>query len=347
MGIFTSRRGAGTLVTAALIASAALSALLSAPAVRAQAQTYTMKIGMVTINDPIHAVAVQYGKEVERRSNGRIKAEVYPAGQLGKASRQIEGLQAGAQEVLVSPPAFLAGLNPAVQVLDAPGFFKSMDHAYGVVTRPAFREHLLNLPRSKGVIGTSIWVYGPSAVVSTRPAATQDQLKGMKVRILATDLERAVVDAMGMKGVPMDFTETLPALQNGTIDACRSSLVVMGGMKFYNTTKHAYRDQTGMLFSAVWVSDAWLKGLPADLQKVVVDVGRDMDRWGTNNAKEAEAMQEKAWADAGAKITSLTPEQRRQLFASVAAVGDKLLGGNPRTADTWKALQAAASEVPN
>jgi hypothetical protein len=108
-----------------------------------------------------------------------------------------------------------------------------------------------------------------------------------------------------MKGVPMDFTETLPALLNGTIDACRSSMVVMGGMKFYNTAKHAFRDQTGMLFSAVWVSDAWMKSLPADLQKVLVDVGKEMDTWGNNAAKEAEALQEKVWADAGAKVTTL------------------------------------------
>jgi TRAP-type C4-dicarboxylate transport system substrate-binding protein len=145
----------------------------------------------------------------------------------------------------------------------------------------------------------------------------------------------------------MDFTETLPALQNGTIDACRSSLVVMGGMKFYNTAKHAFRDQTGMLFSAVWVSDVWFKSLPADLQKVLSDVGKDMDTWGTNAAKEAEALQEKVWSEAGAKVTSLGPDQRKQLFAAVAPVGDKLLGGNVRTADSWKVLKAAASEVPN
>ena len=137
--IVSRRYGAAKIFASALIAATFLCGWTAS-----FAQSYTMKIGMVTINDPIHAVAVQYGKEVERRSGGRIKAEVYPAGQLGKASRQIEGLQAGTQEVLVSPPAFLAGITPGVQVLDAPGFFRSMDHAYNVVTRPAFREHLLN-----------------------------------------------------------------------------------------------------------------------------------------------------------------------------------------------------------
>lgn len=342
MKIVKRRIGGGGFVASALVAVAFMGGCAAA-----FAQQHTMKIGMVTINDPIHAVAVQYGKEVERRSNGRIKAEIYPAGQLGKATRQIEGLQAGTQEVLVSPPAFLAGITPGVQVLDAPGFFRSMDHAHNVVTRPAFREYLLNMPRSKGIVGTSIWVYGPSAVVSTRPATAVDQLRGFKVRILATDLERAAVDAMGMKGVPMDFTETLPALQNGTIDACRSSLVVMGGMKFYNTAKNAFRDQTGMLFSAVWVSDVWLKSLPPDLQKVLADVGKDIDAWGTNAAKEAEAQQEKVWTEAGAKVTTLNAEQRKQLFAAIAPVGDKLLGGNAKTAEAWKALKAAAGEVSN
>jgi TRAP-type C4-dicarboxylate transport system substrate-binding protein len=337
------RRRANAFLVSSLIA---ISTLTFAGLARAQTQSYTMKIGMVTINDPIHAVAIQYGKEIERRSSGRIKAEIYPAGQLGKAARMIEGLQSGTQEVLVSPPAFLAGIVPGVQVLDAPGFFRSMDHAYQVVTRPVFRDHLMKLPQSKGIVGTSIWVYGPSTVASTKAVDSAEQLRGFKVRILATDLERAVVDSMGMKGVPMDFTEALPALQNGTIDACRTGLVVMGGMKFYNTAKYAFRDETGMVFSAVWVSDTWLKRLPADLQKVVVDVGRDMDTWGTQNAKEAELREQKTWADAGAKITSLSPEQRAKLFATVAPLGEKLLGGNAKTVESWRALQAAAGELP-
>src|SRR5215471_14553839 len=110
-------------VAVAFVGAAA--ALLAEPAA---AQQITMKIGMVTINDPLHSFATRFAAEIENRTGGRIKGQVYPAGQLGKLPRQMEALQFGTQEILICPPGFLAGINPAFQVADAPGFFRDMDY---------------------------------------------------------------------------------------------------------------------------------------------------------------------------------------------------------------------------
>ena len=319
-------------------------ATLAAPQVLAQTPI-AMKIGMVTINDPIHALSNRFAEEIEKRTGGRIKGQVFPAGQLGKLPRQMEGLQFGTQEVLVCPPSFLAGINPAFQVTDAPGFFRDMDHAHAVVSRPKFNEMFLDLPKSRGIQGISLGVYGPTTIATVKPAKTMAEVKGMKVRILASDLERATVEAMGMSGVPMDFTEVLPAFQNGTLDAVRTSMVVMGGMKFYNTAKFLVKENTGMILTGIWVSQTWLNGLPADLKKVVLDTGKELAPWCTNNAKEFETNIQKAWVDAGVVVTELPPDQKKALFDTVKPVGEKVLGANPKTADAWKALQAAAAEV--
>ncbi len=311
----------------------------------AAAQAITMKIGMVTINDPIHDFSKRFAEEINKRSNGRINAEVYPAGQLGKAARQIENLQFGTQEVYVSPPGFLAGINPAFTTVDAPGIFRDIPHAHAVVTQPAFRSHFLDLAKSRGIVGVSLWAYGPTAVAASKPIKTMDQLKGLKVRILASEIERSTVEAMGMSGVPMDFTETLQAIQNGTIDGTRTSMVVMGGMKFQNTVKNVLRDNTGIIFTGAWVSKGWFDKLPKDLQQVVLDVGRDLDMFGTKISQDYELATEKEWADAGVTISKLDAGQQKELFARVSGIGDKLMANNPRTAETWKLLQAALKAV--
>jgi TRAP-type C4-dicarboxylate transport system substrate-binding protein len=310
-----------------------------------RAQNFTMKIGMVTINDPNHSLAIRFAEEVEKRTGGRIKGQVFPAGQLGKLPRQLEGLQFGTQEILVCPPGFLAGINPAFQVTDAPGFFRDMDYAYAVVTEPKFRDMFVDLAKSKGIQGISLWVYGPTVVATIKPARSLSDLDGLKVRILASELEQATVEAMGMSGVPMDFTETLQAFQTGTIDAVRTSMVVMGGMKFQNTAKFVVRGHTGMIFSGIWASRSWLESLPADLRKIVLDVGREMDRFATDNAKNYEATVYKTWTDAGVTITDVPPDQKAALFAKLQPIGQRVLGQNPKTAKAWKELQAAAAEV--
>jgi TRAP-type C4-dicarboxylate transport system substrate-binding protein len=328
----------------ALVLGAAFALLFAG---NAGAQQITMKIGMVTINDPLHSFATRFAEEIDKRTGGRIRGQVYPAGQLGKLPRQMEALQFGTQEILICPPGFLAGINPAFQATDAPGFFRDMDYAHAVVSRPQFHDMFLGLAKPKGIVGLSLWVYGPTVIATIKPVHGLGDLNGLKVRILASDLERATVEAMNMSGVPMDFTETLPAFQNGTIDAVRTSIVVMGGMKFYNTAKYVLRDHTGMIFVGVWASESWLAGLPADLRKIVVDTAADLARFGTDNAKQFEASAQKAWTDAGVKITDLTAEQRGALFAKLKPVGDRVLASDQRTAAAWKALQAAAAQVPS
>ena len=76
-------------------AVAVVLSLLPLGGAHAQDKTYTMKITLATLNDQIHAFVRNYAAAVEKDSGGRIKAEVYPASQLGSIPRQIEGVQFG------------------------------------------------------------------------------------------------------------------------------------------------------------------------------------------------------------------------------------------------------------
>ena len=311
----------------------------------ALADTYKMKVGFLTINDPIHAVGKRFAEEVSKRSEGRIATEVYPAGQLGSAGRQIEGMQFGTQEAFVTPPNYLAGLNPGFQVLDAPGIFESVEQAHAAVTTPEFQEIYLNLAKSAGVEVGNLWVYGPTAIASVKPLKTLDDLKGLKVRVLATKLEQELAAKLGMVGVSVDFTQALSAIQTGTVDAARTSMVVMGGMKFYDTTKHVFKDQTGMVFGVVTVSSTWLQALPEDLRTIVMEAARDIQDEATDIGIEYAKKADKEWADAGVTIVELEPEARKELFATVSPIGEQYLAENDKTEPVWRALQNALKQV--
>ncbi len=107
-----------------LLASAAVAAASAMAIAPAQAKTYNMKIGMVTINDSNHFSANWMKKEIEAKSNGRIKVGVFPAAQLGKIPRQIEAIQLGTQEVFMIPPGFFIGIDKRFMVTDAPACSK-------------------------------------------------------------------------------------------------------------------------------------------------------------------------------------------------------------------------------
>lgn len=326
-----------TLLTAAALAAG----LMTAPA---QAQQ-TMRIGMVTINDAQHTFGMKYAEELQKRTNNAIKVEVFPAAQLGTIPRQIENLKIGAQGGFISPPGFFSGINKAFEVPDAPGVYKGFWHAHNAFTDAAFREKYLVLADKQGVIGAALFNYGPTSIASLRPIRRIDDMKGMKIRVLATKMESKLASVLGMTGVPMPYTEVLPALQQRTIDGCRSSIAVMGASKFYTTTKYITQIESGMIPSGLWVSRVWLRRLPKELQDVVLSTGRDLEVWAGHNAKGFNDRAEKLWKDNGAEVIRLPAADQTEVIRRLAGLGDEFLGADPATKDIYDLLKKTLARV--
>ena len=177
--------GKGALAVA-LVTGGAVAALALQPSSALAQKKYHMKIGMATIKDPQQAWGERIGAEVMKRTNGQVTYQVFPASQLGKIPRQVEGIQLGTQEVFLTPPGFFVGVNQAFMVPDAPGLFLSQEHGHKTLTDPEFHDTFLGLAEKKGVVGAGLIVYEGTSIASTKAIRTPEDISGMKIRVLAT-----------------------------------------------------------------------------------------------------------------------------------------------------------------
>src|SRR5262245_35770999 len=208
---------------AAIIALALLLALGGGLADRGEAASpVTLKCATATLNDVQHEWCNRYGARLEKRSNGQIKTQIFPASQLGSIPRMIEGTQLGTIESWMGPPEFLVGIDARFQVLSAPYLFDDFDHAYRVINDRQFLDRFLALAEDRGLKGVSLIAYGPAGFGNRTPIRVPDDMKGKKFRVLATPIEMAMVSALGATGVPMPLGEVLTALQQGAIDGSES-----------------------------------------------------------------------------------------------------------------------------
>ncbi|MEC7490924.1 MAG: TRAP transporter substrate-binding protein [Pseudomonadota bacterium] len=308
----------------------------------ATAKTFTMKIGFVTINDSNHLLANWQQKYLEKHSNGRIKVKVYPAAQLGKIPRQIEGVQLGTQEAFHIPPGFFLGINKGLMVVDTPGLFDNIHHQSLAVNHPSVRDHFRTLAQKAGVIGNVLWSAGDTSVATVKPFKTLADMKGRKIRVLATPLERAVMGAMGATGVPMPYSEVLPAMQRNVVDGVRSGIIVMYPSKFYTAAKYVTLTQQAQILCWQALSIAWLKTLPDDLKKLIVKAGKESTvhaaRWGNDMTRQAE----KDWEKVG-KVYRLPAADQKKLRELVKPIGDQILGSDPKTKPTYELMKKAAA----
>src|SRR5215813_4882877 len=90
--------------------AAALAATLPGSAA-AQDKSMTVKLATATLNDAQHEWMKRFAVTIDKSTNGRLKAELYPVSQLGTIPRMIEGTQLGSIQIWVGPPEFLVGVD--------------------------------------------------------------------------------------------------------------------------------------------------------------------------------------------------------------------------------------------
>ena len=289
------------------------------------AQT-TMKLATATVND-VQVEAIKYfGAKVEARSNGRIKAEYYPGAQLGSNPRMIEGLQFGTIEVYVGPPAYLVGVDSRFQVMDAPGIFDDMEHFYRVSQDKPFRDAFLTLGEPKGVKGVSLFVYSPTSFATRQPIRMLADFQGKKLRVLAAKLERESVGRLGATAVPIDFSEVVSALQQGTVDGMKSGLSVFTSIKIYDVVKYATTTHEAMIPEVMMVSKSWFDRQPDEIKKIIVEEATGMERHLFEWTSKAQIDAERIWKEKGGELIALSDADRKEMKGRLAQVADSVLG---------------------
>jgi TRAP-type transport system periplasmic protein len=130
---------------------------------KAQNTPIVMKLATATLNDGQHEWLRLFAAAIEKKSGGRIKAELYPGSQLGSIPRMIEGTQLGSIQVFIALPEFFVGVDRRFELLSAAGLAERQQQAIRIISDPEFAKALLAIGTDKELIGVSLFVNGPAA----------------------------------------------------------------------------------------------------------------------------------------------------------------------------------------
>ena len=324
-----------------LFAIIVVAAGFSAPA-SAQGAPIVMKLGTATINDTQYQWMKAYAALVDKGSKGRIKVELYPTSQLGSIAREIEGVQFGSIQGWVGPPDFLSGVNSSYEVLGAPSVFKDVAHAARTLQDPEFNKAFLALGANKGLIGVAVFPYGPFGFNTKKPVHQLADLKGMKIRVTASDMQMRQVRLLGASPVPMTLGDVAPALQQGAIDGQMVASGTLSPMHFYDVAKHMFATDQSMVTTVAVISKLWYDKLPTDLQKVVINAGRQATGETRQWILDYIAEQRKIWLKNGGQMNRPTATEHAQLMKMMRPVGAEVTAGKPEEKALYDLLLKAA-----
>jgi TRAP-type C4-dicarboxylate transport system substrate-binding protein len=333
-------------VRAALAGGALIAAVaLTFGAAQADDQTYVMKISTPTLHDVPDTFAQNFGAAVEKDSGGRIKAEVYPASQLGAIPRQIEGTQFGAIQCEVVPPEFMSGIDGRFGLMAVPGLIDSLQHGQRLASDPEVLKLMLSLGADKGLHGVALFIAEPSTVVTKDPVRHLSDFKGKKIRIFASPFQSKAFEKLGATPVAMSLADVLPAIQQGAIDGAVSGMGPIANFHFVDAAKFVTLTNQPSIFIMAVVNQKWFDSLPKDLQQIIEKDAREQALATKSMAIEMRAKTEASYASSGGELIKLSPEDQSSLLQMVSSVGADVANSSSQLADGYKIVTDAAART--
>lgn len=210
-------------------------------------------------------ICEEFVKELEKRTNGRIKTRYFGGGSLLKPDGMAKGLEAGIADMGFAHVEYSPGRFPVTEVCDLPLGYPSAWVANNVANdfyqkfKPKEWDNLKVL-----------WMHSspPNVMITTKPVRKLEDLQGMTIR--APGRVGDTVTALGASPAPMPIMEVYDGLAKGVIQGVNTPFETLKTFRFGEVAKYTTVTwQVGNLYTFyVAMNKNSYKKLPPDLKEI-------------------------------------------------------------------------------
>ncbi len=283
----------------------------------------TIELNYSIFFGPTHrhsVLATEWGKEVEKRTNGRVKVTMFYGGTLTPADKCYDGVVNGISDIGMSVLAYTRGKFPLTEVADLPMGIKS-----GLVATKLINEYFAKFsPKEFDEVKVMyLHGHGPGLLHSKKPIRKLADVAGKKIR--CTGMATKIVTALGGTPVAMPMGETYDALSRGVVDATMAPYEALDGWKWGEVIKATTEDygasySTG--FFVVMNKNKW-NALPKDVQKAIEALNLEwIEKTGKTWDEIDKAGKEKTLKLEN-KVITLSPEEDAKWARAVKPILDE------------------------
>jgi len=226
-------------------------------------------------------------KEVEEKSNGRIKFKMYSGGVMGDEPDVLRKIRKGQLHGGMFTGYGIGRIYSPARVLEMPFLFKSVEESDHV------REKIMP-DLEKGFRDNKFELLGWPEVgfihfFSTKPLTSIDAIKKHRIWLWQGDpLGEAFFKASDIDPIPLSIMDVYTQLsaKHGSIDTVYTSTFGAIALQWYSKLKYATHIPLTNAIGGVVVSSRFYNKLPADLQQLLKTTGETMSDNIRLNARE-------------------------------------------------------------
>ena len=201
----------------------------------------------LSTSHPVHQGMVRMAELVDEKSEGKLQITIFPSQQLGSEREALELLQIGSIGMTKVSSAALENFVPELRVYSLPYLFKDEQHILNVLNGEIGKELLL--------AGEDYWLRGltyydagqRSFYTKDRPIETPEDLQGLKIRVMESQMAVSMVNELGGSPTPISWGELYTALQQGVVDGAENNPPSFLTSRHYEVAQYYSLDEHTML----------------------------------------------------------------------------------------------------
>jgi tripartite ATP-independent transporter DctP family solute receptor len=236
---------------------------------------------------PVHRGMVFMSERVEEHSNGRMRIDIYPGGQLGAERELIELLQIGSLAMTKVSTAPLEAFVPEMQIFGVPYLFRDQEHRWKVLNSSTGKRLLLS-GEPYFLRGLCYYDAGSRSFYSVnKPIHSPADLRGMKIRVMKSITAVQMIQALGGSPTPIPWGELYTALQQGVVDGAENNAPSFYTSHHYEVCKYYSIDEHTAIPDILLISTRAWSGLTQQEKE-----------WLRRAVDESVVYQKKLWEEA-------------------------------------------------
>jgi TRAP-type C4-dicarboxylate transport system substrate-binding protein len=246
-------------------------------------KTYTIRVSsQVPSSYTCYQQVEDFKALVEERSQGRLKVEHYPLGQLYTDKDAMTVLSSGAVEMVLVEDYWITEVVPEFNFFGLPMLVRYEETMRKLLDSPEIGGELASMVEKKAncklLFWTDVFVFDQAGIGGKgEPVTSPDQLRGKTIRAM-NPLQADLFSSWGATPVSITGGELYTAFQRGTLQYGLNVTAHIYVRKLHEVTDFLTVLPSFMACGwPVLMNRDFYDSLPADLQQIVLDSAREAD----------------------------------------------------------------------
>ncbi len=240
----------------------------------ASAQT-TLKLAHAAPESDLQQnLSLMFKQEVEKQSNGDLKVNIYPQGQLGNDKQMIDGTRAGIIDITMVGLNNYSGLIPDAAAFTLPFIFPNRQVAYKALDGKPGQEIFTEMEKFN-LKGLGYPESGYRNITNNKhPIRTPDDVKGLQMRVNGSKALNDMFNILGANPQQLPVAELYTALETGVVDSQDHPIGVTLSFKFNEVQKYLSLTQHAYSPLVVTMNLRKFNGLDEKEQQIILDAAK-------------------------------------------------------------------------